>query len=172
MNTRTNIRVVVGTALLAFLGALLGTFLSGYMQESLWKKKTTYEERRLILNERIKLIDRFSKIINMRPKVRTLQEFTELQADIAKLNASCIKKGKTGGLDKKECFPQENIIEVMKLTNERAELNAEFASTMQLVVVHFGPKTLKAAESYSKIGAWWEADPIYSRTLLSGIIRE
>lgn len=76
-NSKLKLGVSIGTAILAFMGALFGTYVSGYMQESLWKKNISYEEKRVILNERIKLIEKVSKIINLAPKYKALQTWWE-----------------------------------------------------------------------------------------------
>lgn len=169
MEGRLNIWVSIGTALLAFIGALLGTALSGYFQEDLWEKQASYEEKRLILGERIELIDRVSKIINKAPIMRSIQSYGELQAEIAQLNLDCERAFQNGTVDDPNCMPQERLIENVKYMNGRAELNAEFAAALQLATVYFGPQTIKAAEEYAGVGAWWEAEHRYARNLLQAM---
>ncbi len=169
MEKKFSLWVSVGTAALAFVGALAGTFLAGYMQENLWERQSSHEERRLILNQRVELIERASVIVNKAPIADSLNDYAVLQAEIAKLNADCVKTDEKGGLDQSQCFPQESLIENMKFINGRADLNAEFASTIQLVSIYFGPKTRKAAEEYANTASWWEADSKYSRALIAAM---
>lgn len=56
MESKFSMWVSVVIASLAFIGALAGTTLAGFMQEDLWERQSGYEEKRLILNQRVKLI--------------------------------------------------------------------------------------------------------------------
>lgn len=168
-NKNKQLYISAVTAILAFIGALIGTYISGYMQDALWNKDIRYHEKQILLIERIRLIERASKIINLAPQYTAIQSFAELQANIAKLNSECENKNKDKGTC---CFSQENIIEVTKFTNLRADLNAEFASVLQLAALHFGPRTKQAVIDYSVVQPWWNADLKYSRELLSAMQSE
>ncbi len=172
MTNKLSIWVSVGTAVLAFIGALTGTFISGSMQEHLWERQSSYEERGLILNQRVSLIERMSIMINKGPIMEALQDYATLQADLAKLNVGCIKSDGKGGLDQRECFPHDPPLESTKFINGRAELNAEFASTMQLASIYFGPKTKEAIVQYIATPEWWKAESKLSKAVLSAMHEE
>lgn len=156
------------TAILAFIGALLGTYMAGSFSEKLWERQAHHAQLKKIMEQRVELIERVSRIGNLGPKMESLQGFAELQAQLAVLYAECRETVKEGENDP-YCFPPSDVIEVTKLNNERADLNAEFSSTMQLVALYFGPESRKAVEEYSSTRVWWKADPQYLRTLLSSM---
>ena len=166
MEGRLNMGVSIGTALLAFIGAILGAALSGYFQEDLWEKQADYEERRLILVERIEILERVSTIINKAPVMRSIQGYGELQVKLYQLNLDCGGPSRNEAADGQGCPRKEGLIEHVKYMNSRAELNAEFAAALQLAAVYFGPETIKAVEEYAEIRVWWEAEDRYARNLL------
>lgn len=156
------------TALLAFVGALLGTYMAGSLSEKLWERQARHAHLQKVMEQRVELIERISRIGNLGPKMESLQSFAELQAQLAVLYAEC-KETMDEAKSDTDCHPPYDAIDVVRLSNERAELNAEFSSAMQLVALYFGPDSRKAVEEYSRVGAWWKADPQYLKALLSSM---
>ena len=171
MSKLTNVAIPLLSAILAFFGAVAGSYVAGDLQENLWFKQADYEQRKIILAERVRIIDRISKITNSAQHAKILQEYLVAQAGIAQLNVDCLKV-EENKLNRDQCFSNDSSSEVLDASKKQTELTAEFVSTLQLASLYFGKKTKQACNQYAKQTPWWNASPEYPKTLLNAMHSE
>lgn len=147
----------VGTAVLAFFGALLGTYISGLMQEDLWKKTVLHEKRRTIFTERVKLVERVSKAINQGTKAESLQVYAQEHIGIRTQKVHDCKVAKKSSPSSGKCHAPEIPVEILRLIHIQSDLTAELVSSVELASLYFGPKTRKAADAFMAQQPWWDA---------------
>lgn len=151
---------IVG-AIIALIGVISGSLITGFMSKNLWENQIVYEQKKQVLDQRIKLIEKVSKLANLAPQMRNLQNYVQLQSSL--LNTPEVKRF---GIKVDE--PSK----VLEIANKRAELNAEFASTLQLVALYFGPKSKASAQKLSTQQPWWEIGEPSFRELINAMNEE
>lgn len=165
-NKTENILIAVLTAVLAFMGALGGSFLTGYLNKNLWEHQIIYEQKKQIFDQRIKLIERISRIVNLSPQMLHYQSYLNLQPKLLNEYAVCSKKQSS------VCIKPDDPKTVLEISNKQTDLNAEFSSAVQLVSMYFGDKTKNAAEELAQKHPWWEIGEPSFRQLLRSMSEE
>jgi len=162
----TTLYLTIFTAALAFLGALGGSFVSGYLNKSLWEQQVVYEQKRQIFDQRIKLIERISKLANLAPQMSNYQAYVLLQARLSQDYLACSKK------HLQACIKPDDPKTVLEISNKRADLNAEFSSSLQLTSMYFGTMTRTAATKLARQQPWWEIGESSFRELITAMNEE
>ena len=140
------------TALLVGVMGLLGVWTGAYLTaneaERLWQKQQRAIKIDNILNKRIELIERVTKLSNSKDKYIAYQGFIELQAGLAQ---ECVSREEKAD----ECSVLEPATSVTELSIKRADLNAEFSSTIQMVTLYFNCDARKIADKLANTTNWW-----------------
>lgn len=139
-------------AVLAFLGALGGSFVSGLFQLNQWENQVTYEKKKAVLEQRVKLLEKLSRLANSAGQMRTHNDYLMLQASLAQIYASCETRKEKG------CIKPDETKVVAETNIKRAELNADYSSTLQLIKVYFSPKVQPALGDLASRKDWWAPD--------------
>lgn len=163
--SKTNLFVALFTAILAFIGALGGSYLSGYQAKSLWIHQINFEEKKQILEQRIKLIERVSRLANSAPQMKSFQGYVDLQS---RLSQEYYSKN----IPEQTTYKPDSVSKALEIGNKRSELNAEFASTLQLVDIYFGPVSQVSVEKLAKLQPWWELGEPGFRELINSMRSE
>jgi hypothetical protein len=137
------------TAVLAFIGALGGSVVSGIYQKSIWEAQVTYEKKKAILEQRVKLLEKLSRLANAASQMKTHNDYLILQAGLAQDYVKCEKE------NQKNCFKPDDPKTVSEINIKRAELNSEFSSTLQLFKVYFSPAVQPALNDLATQKDWW-----------------
>lgn len=139
-------------AVLAFLGALGGSFVSGLFQLNQWESQVAYEKKKTVLEQRVKLLEKLSRLANSAGQMRTHNDYLVLQANLAQIYASCATKREKG------CIKPDETKVVAETNIKRFELNAEYSSTLQLIKVYFSPNVQPALGDLASRKDWWVPD--------------
>lgn len=140
------------SAVLAFFGALGGSFVSGMFQLNQWNNQIAYEKKKAILEQRVKLLEKLSRVANAAAQMRTHNAYLVLQANLAQIYATCQTNREKG------CIKPDEPKVVTEINVKRAELNAEYSSTIQLMKVYFSPSILPAVNELTSRKDWWAPD--------------
>ena len=81
------------TALLAFLGAVGGTFISGYIQRQSWERDKLYEHQQRVLAKRMELIEKTVRVMNSQKTAKLHMTALELDLDIRRVRLHVAAKG-------------------------------------------------------------------------------
>jgi hypothetical protein len=94
MTEESRIALIVASITLAT--SLGGTVLGGKFNQWQWERQSAVDQKRAILEQRVKLIERTSVIINSAPRAQALQARLELDANLAQLKLACADPSKKG----------------------------------------------------------------------------
>lgn len=144
--------VPVLAAVLAFFGALGGSFVSGMFQLNQWNNQIAYEKKKIVLEQRVKLLERLSRIANSAAQMRTYNDYLALQVDIHQSYVTCQTS------KEKDCQKPDEPKVVAEVNVKRAELNAEYSATIQLMKVYFSSEVLPTLNELTSRRDWWEPD--------------
>lgn len=177
MKLSTEAKITIFTAFLAFFGALIGTFLGNYYDKNQWKREVDYSERKSILDKRIDLIDKTTRILNRTEYAKVLLaqiEYWSNENDSGRVRALAnVQRDK----DKKPLLPykdksKEVLLGISKSKTALIELNSDFASLMQLNALYFGTETREAVKELITDGKWWNIDKEEGELLLKAMHSE
>lgn len=155
--TRTELAVTVGTAALSFFGALLGVYAGSRFEQQNWESRFELEQKRVLLEKRVAVIERVIIVLNKAPLMKGLQASLDAEHEMAKLAVFCASKD---GASSKGCKskPRANIERVETVGREVYTLNSEVAAAASLAAVYFGPNTRNEVTELQKIGFWAASD--------------
>ena len=60
---KQEMRIVILSAVLAFLGSTVGAFLSFQLGEKAWEREVQYDHKKFTVQQRIKLVERLAKAV-------------------------------------------------------------------------------------------------------------
>lgn len=158
-----NIGIPIFSAILGFAGALLGTYIASERSEELWQKQERMIQLKAILNKRVELIERVSKLANSAPKMAGYQSYVDLQGTLATKYIECTN------LKASNCTQPDNPKDILEISVMRAEMNAEFSSTIQLVSLYFYGETKDLANELGAIKKWWVTGEPAFRNLIKSM---
>jgi hypothetical protein len=158
--TRTQILIAVGTALLSFFGALIGVYVGSRLEQSNWEARFDLEQKRVVLEKRVALLERATVIFNKAPTVIGLRASLDGEKKLALIAASCAVQKMSGKPPAKGCAsqPKMNTERLEAIAKEIHVLNAEFAATMTLCATYFGDESKKAIAALTKEDPWSASD--------------
>lgn len=159
-------KIVLITALLAFLGAAGGTYITSYFNTTFWEKKMRYEESRSILNKRLELLEKTVGAIN------NIQYAKDLSTQLSIVPES-LKIEKMKILNNIKSEELEKITN--KFFNNREKLIYErtnYATIMSMNGLFFGKKTLKVIDTITTIPNPWDVNITLHNKLLSTMREE
>ncbi|TKB50025.1 hypothetical protein [Ferrimonas aestuarii] len=159
-----NFIIPVLSALLAFFGAIGGSYLSSAKSEELWSKSLIYNAEKVVLEKKIDLIERVSKVANSSLKYQAHQRYLNEMAVIAKTYESCNNKS--------ECEKPVSREEFLRISTVRAELNAEFSSTLKLISLYFGDDVDVPLLELSRKEQWWSDSRREFEALIKAMTKE
>jgi len=136
-------------AVLSFLGGAVGSSVAGFYQQQLWEQQATYERSKIVLEQRVQLLERLSRVANSAAKMRAYNDYLRLQADLAQVYVACEKSREPN------CIKPDDATVVTEISMKRADLNAAFSSTVQLISVYFGGEVKSAAAELAAKRDWW-----------------
>ncbi len=139
-------------AVLAFFGAMGGSMVSGLFQLNLWENQVTYEKKKTVLEQRVKLLEKLSRVANTAAQMKTHNEYLVLQANLAQIYGTCQKTKERG------CIKPDDVKAVVETNIKRAELNSDYSSTLQLIKVYFSPGVQPALSDLASRKDWWAPD--------------
>ncbi len=148
----SGIAIPLLSAILAFVGAVAGSYVSADKAEDLWEKQERTVQLKSILSKRVELLERVSKLSNITKKYVVYQSYSELQAQLASEFVSCTQQ------QREDCIAPDNAKEVTEIVLKKADLNAEFASTIQMVSLYFDCDAKQYANELGLKGNWWQAE--------------
>ncbi|MEZ7275795.1 hypothetical protein [Pseudoalteromonas sp. 68 DY56-GL68] len=157
---KSEIKIVIISSLLAFVGAGAGSFLSFELSENAWERDIEYKEKRLILDQRIKLIERAAKIFALLNEAEKNSALIGLEKQRLLLS---IKEGKE--------IPAEKA-DVNKLSNRSIELRAEYTAVLSLLNMYFGPETKLALQNISKSEKWYKPSRGDVQAVMNAVSKE
>jgi hypothetical protein len=161
-----NIGIPITAALLGFFGAIGGSYIASIQSERLWEKQEIIDQKKVLLNKQIELIERVSKLANSCKKYEAYQSYLDLQADIAQKYVECIER------EEKDCIKPALVKEALEFSEKRADLGADYSSTLQLVSLYFGKDVDQAANELAQVKKWWLAGEPKFRLLLRKMTNE
>ena len=74
--------------------------------------------------------------------------------------------------NEKSCVEPDDVRTVLEISNKRSEINAKFASTLQMVTLYFGPKTKEATNKLASVHPWWAIGEFNFRWLINAMNEE
>lgn len=155
--SKKELYLAIGTAMLSFVGAIAGVYLASRLDESNWEKRFTLEQKRVILEKRTSLIERTVILFNKTPTVVGLRGSLDGEKQLAMLAAVCAaQKNKVA----KGCSPPP-VVDFKRIEEAAKEihvLSADFAATMSMDRIYFGPNTQKAVTELAKGDPWLASD--------------
>lgn len=159
---KAQISVGLFTAIFAFAGAIGGVFFSDKLRRRAWQKEIEYEEKREIFSQRIKLLERAASILNKIGRMKSLEDFINLE--IARAESALIhpvsaendasKEGSSSAISKENGDSEL----ILRLQQEKIEFTAEIGAVAQLSSIYFGEKTRAAFRDLSSYDPWFRAD--------------
>lgn len=152
--TRSEITIAVSTALLSFLGALVGVYFGSTLEQSNWESRFQLEQKRLVLEKRVALIERMTVVLNKTPLMTGLQASLEAEKELARLSVYCASKKvnrEAPGCRKISAADTKHVEEIGR---EIYALNAEWAASASLSVMYFGKSTREAVQELKSRGLW------------------
>jgi len=161
-----NIAISLFSALLVFAGALLGAHWTSDRTEELWEKQENLIQIKAIIDKRTELISKVTMLANSAPKMIAYQSYLNLQSDLAKDYINCKKTNKDA------CSEPDSTIMVLDISTKRADLNAEFSSTIQLVALYYAGNTQDLANELGLIKRWWHTGEPAFRKLIKSMQNE
>lgn len=153
--------VAVFVALLAFVGAIFGTVLGGFFGHWQSRSEMVYQDYRTVLDKRVELIEATSVVFNKAALAALLDSSIHLRSRIADPSAAFgdAAANTSGTLIPDPDVDLEKRCRDMFGSNiDLIALNTEYASTMQLNALFFGPETRQALRDLISAGDWWEVD--------------
>ena len=159
MNTH-DFMVSIGTAVLAFSGALGGVLLGSRLDQSNWEHRFQIEQRRVLLEKRLATMEKVVVVLNKAPTVAMLQSLVAGEAALANLNVACVTQPPKGPKEVEVCRRMKDWNPERATANAREAhtLNAEFAVAITLAIAYFGPETKQAVDRLRGT-EWWKAGP-------------
>lgn len=148
----------VGTALLAFGGAAAGTYISFRFEEQKWRRTTTYDAARALYGKRMELIERTTRAFNQADSAAILDTYVAAQRKEAATAETSLRA--------------DILRSVLEADLKRQDLTNEYATTLTLNAVYFGPKTRKAVVPAMVQGEWWRVTPEKQHALLQAMYDE
>jgi hypothetical protein len=170
MTEESRIALIVASITLAT--SLAGTVLGGKFNQWQWERQSAVDQKRAIFEQRVKLIERTSVIINSAPRAQALQARLELDANLAQLKLACADPSKKGVQVPDHCKRELNMDSTQATQQEQVKLMAEFSSTLQLAALYFGPKTRSAIAVIPPKTQWWKVDDSILREILRSMADE
>jgi hypothetical protein len=132
------------TAVLAFVGSAGGILITSAQQKAEWERSTGFDQRNKILDTRVDLIERTVKLIS--------------QANTARALASQTDSGAASLREDREAL---------------MTLNSDFAATLALDAIYFGPQTKQAVSAMTQAkDRWWDADETLRKNLVAALSAE
>lgn len=104
------------------------------------------------LEQRVKLLEKLSRLANSADQMRTHNDYLVLQANLAQIYASCEAEKEKG------CIKPDETKVVAETNIKRADLNAEYSSTLQLIKVYFSSAVYPALGDLASRNDWWTPD--------------
>lgn len=148
-------RTAIIIAVITLFSSLTGTVLGGKFNEWQAERQGLFDQKRAILEHRMKLFESFSVIINSASKALALQRRLDIDRDIS---LQCSAPPKKGGISPELCKQKLSIDSSLSMHQEQVKLSAEFFSTLQMAALYFGPNTKKAISAVPSNPQWWAVD--------------
>jgi hypothetical protein len=140
---RQNLMLALITAVLAFVGSAGGILITSAQQRADWERSTGFDMRQKLLDTRVDLIERTVRVMS--------------QANTARVLAS----------------QSEGAASLREDTDALMALNSEFAATLALDTIYFGPQTKQAVNAVLQTkDRWWDADESLRRALVAALSAE
>ncbi|MGJ5813694.1 hypothetical protein [Paludibaculum fermentans] len=154
-----HVRLQVAVAILSFLGATAGVFVSARFEEEKARRDNTYAFKTSILAKRIELIERTARILNKSDAAAHLAQLADLDLKLAKATSelamvAMAKTGKPGSVN----LDEPNYLEKFIATKlQLGEITVEFGTVMVMNKLYFGLKTQQAVDELTQDNkvAWW-----------------
>lgn len=157
MQEESKIALIV--AVVSLVTTIAGTMLGSYFTRSQWEAQSTLEQRRTILDQRVRLIERLSVLMNSTQRPAILKKLFEAEASIAQAHVACVKDELAKKPVPKFCDEKQDPLALLPAQQEMVKLNADYASTLQLATIYFGQKTRQAILDLPQNVQWWEQKP-------------
>jgi len=142
----------LAVALLAFFGALGGSTVTGMFQLNQLEIQIKYEKNKTILEQRVKLLEKLSRLANAAGQMRTYNDYLVLQANIQQAYVICQQSREVG------CIKPDDVKSIVEANFKRVELNSEYSSTLQLIKVYFSPSIRPILSDLASRKDWWAPD--------------
>ena len=136
-------------------------FISKNIEETIWIRDRTYEYSTTILNNRIEIYDRATKVTAMRGIAKALDESIDMYPTLV-----------LAEIDSTTSYVHRQ--EIRDLATSLNEITVEYASVMTLASTYFGPDTKAKIKSIQETNNpdWWNATDEQFATLLSAMGNE
>lgn len=156
--SKGEIYLAVATAALSFLGAVGGTALSSYLGQRNWEMQAYEEQKRIVLQKRVDLLEKTVFLFNENPTLKGLRGSLDYEKQMALVAVYCAAHPALTKKKGSDCasMPKTNIEHTEKVAKEMYELNAQLMSTLTLDGIYFGPDTQKAIQALRKTDIWSE----------------
>ncbi|WP_156391912.1 MULTISPECIES: hypothetical protein [unclassified Roseateles] len=149
-------------AIVSAVGTLAGTFVGSKMAADQRAEERHIEQQKLVLEQRVKVLERTSVLANSRARVARLRQIVEDDAALREESSACATEAKKSGKSTLPCRKLYDLAATSHLHKEYVELHANYVSTMQLAKLHFGQKVIEAVDSLTQAPKnapqrnWWD----------------
>lgn len=136
-------KVTIYTSLIAGLVGLFGVLMGVMLNERVVMKQSLIQQQVTIIQKRMDLISHFSKLINSKPRAEEL-------ANVMSIYAEIISSSKTQD--------KSTVFQVLPYSGEFVNLQADYASTIQIIAWSFCEKTRQAVRDLPREVSWYQID--------------
>jgi hypothetical protein len=159
------LRVALVAGVLAFVGGISGTYLSGYLEQERADRQFRQEYRVHMLDKRIAVIDQCTHAIAALPREQIFMKYQNTMISYGNSHvAANVEFQKSGPSDK-----------LLTLQKEISTIQTEYQSCLVIAPALFGPKSVAASKALNHIQAPDPNDdaqnPLFS-ALISAMIEE
>ena len=141
---KQEMRIVILSAVLAFLGSTVGAFLSFQLGEKAWEREVQYDHKKFTVQQRIKLVERLAKAVASLDEIQKNIELIEID-----------RNARTIALEQGQSPPV--ISEVSeRLSNRLVQIEAEYSAVLSLLQVFYGPKTNNSVNKLIAAKVWYK----------------
>ena len=158
---RSQVKLQVAVAVLSFVGATAGVFISARFEEARADRDNRYSFNTTLLNKRIELVERTAKILNRSDAASQLAQMADLNLKLAGATTAlnfviAIQRVKADKKDPTRTSDPGYLEKYVATKLQLDEINVEFGTVMVLDKLYFGMKTQKAIDDLvTDDKAWW-----------------
>ena len=153
--TTRSVLQAVGTAVLSFLGALGGVYVSSHFDQANWEKRYTLELKKVVLEKRVAILERAVSLLNKKPLLTGLQGSLDAERKLIERRLACEAKQKESNRPSTCSGPSGDQKRVEELGREIYAVNADWAATATLANTYFGDKTKAAIAAAATPHVWY-----------------
>lgn len=170
---RSKFAIALLVAVLSFLGAIGGSYVSNRLEAAKWDRETHYAYEQALLNKRMDLVERTLRILNKGQSALAVSTTLNSAVEVAyQRRDKNLANKKAPMLDP---LFRSDMDKINTTLAQLSDLDAELGVVLSLDRLYFGPKVGKAIDDMNKTykgGEWWNASRDSTQTLIQTMGRE